>query len=181
MTEQQDSRAADEFELEFITDQSSPAAQTFLRLGPAHMAETAGDAGIDVMKFLQSCLRRLGEPNRWMALFVVGGEPAGFTYFKVDRDDRPGWGYVMEFYVVPAYRRHKVGTKGWLRTKGILEAAGCTDIWLSSHPLAEGFWKSCGLLETGQMQRDQKILAISLHPAASRNESSQPTSETKRL
>ncbi len=157
--------------LEYVRGVESPAAQVFLELARPYMAETRteADEGIDEEKFLQSILRRQGEPDRWLALFMLGDEAAGFAHFKVDPEDRPGWGFVMEYYVTLTQRRKGMGKFCAERILDVLAGAGCPTAWLASHQGAEGFWRACGFDENGEFQRDMKIMTRSLaalHDAA---------------
>ncbi|MCC7409903.1 MAG: GNAT family N-acetyltransferase, partial [Phycisphaeraceae bacterium] len=96
----------------------------------------------------------------WIGLFVLACQPAGFVILEVDRATRPGWGFIGEFYVAPEFRRRRVGTRGWLRSKAILEASGCRLIWLASHSASEGFWKSCGFAQTADRKGDQSVFVF---------------------
>ncbi|MCC7409925.1 MAG: GNAT family N-acetyltransferase [Phycisphaeraceae bacterium] len=96
----------------------------------------------------------------WIGLFMLEGKPAGFVILEVDRTTRTGWGFIGEFYVAPEFRRRGVGTKGWQRSKAILQASGCRDIWLAAHPASEDFWRSCGLVEAADRKGDQKVFML---------------------
>ena len=91
--------------LEYVGGIESPAAQTFLRLARPYMVETDPQNVNKHQRFLQSILCRQGEPDRWLALFILGDDASGFAHFKIDKDERPGWGFVMEFYVIPERRQ----------------------------------------------------------------------------
>ena len=148
--------------LEYVTEFESVEARTFLRLGGPYMAETDPENANDHQRFLQSILRRQGESGRWLALFMLGGQVAGFAHFKVDTDQRPGSGYIMEFYVIPARRRAGLGRKYLPLVGEVLKAAGCPMVWLASHPAAEGFWRACGFHETREFERNQKVMTRGL-------------------
>ncbi|MGB9760574.1 MAG: GNAT family N-acetyltransferase [Thermoproteota archaeon] len=51
-------------------------------------------------------------------------EPAGFAHFKINRDERLSWGFILEFYIVPAKRRMGLGRKFFDVIADILQAKG---------------------------------------------------------
>lgn len=97
-----------------------------------------------------------------MALFERGSEIAGFSFFKIDRKERPGWGYVMEFYIVPARRNEGLGRSCLELVLACMRAGGAPTVWLAADPGAEAFWAACGFRETGELERDQKIMTTSV-------------------
>lgn len=149
-------------QLQYVMDGICEPAQTFLRLGKPYMDEVDNEQALDHDRFLQSILRRQGEPGRWLALFMLGSEAVGFAHFKVDKDDRPGYGYIMEFYVIPERRRQGFGRHCVSQIAGILSQAGCSMAWLASHPAADEFWHACGFGELGEMERNKKILVAAM-------------------
>lgn len=144
--------------LKYIRDARSTLVESFLHIARPYMIEVNSERADDHEAFLQSMLQRQGERGRWLALFMLGRECVGFAHFKVDHDDRPGWGYVMEYYVVPQRRREGLGRRFYTLVQNILRIAGCREIWLVSHPPAETFWRACGFTETGQLERHRKIM-----------------------
>ncbi len=144
--------------LECVTDCESAEVRTFLRLGGPYMAEIGPNSAIDDQRFLQSMLRRQGEPDRWLTLFMQGDQAVGFAHFKIDKDERPGSGYILEFYIIPERRRRGLGRECLSLITSTLTVAGCKSVWLASQSTAESFWRACGFYETGEFERDQKVL-----------------------
>jgi ribosomal protein S18 acetylase RimI-like enzyme len=97
-----------------------------------------------------------------LTLFILGDQVVGFGLFKIDKDDRPGLGYIMEFYIVPEQRRQGLGQKSLSLITNILTLAGCTKVWLASHNTAEAFWHACDFRETGEFERNQKVMIRSV-------------------
>jgi len=152
----------DRARLEYVTDSTPPQAQTFLLLGCPYMAETDPENPDIHQRFLQSILRRQGEPDRWLAMFMLGDQVFGFAHFKIDKDERPGSGYILEFYVVPERRRRGLGQECLSLITNILTVAGCKTVWLASHSTAEAFWRACGFRETEELERSQKVMIKAL-------------------
>lgn len=115
-------------------------------------------------QFLQSMIDRQGEPDRWLLLLKVGGEYIGFVHMKIDRDERTGWGFILEFYVLPSKRRLGWGRMMFNHCLEILKARGVRDIWLLTNPVAEHFWQKLGFKTTDErdIETGQKIMTKSI-------------------
>ena len=62
-------------------------------------------------KWINSIIAMQGPTDRHLELCYVGEIPIGFLYGKIDHEDhkgfiKPGYGYIMEFYVKPGCRRN---------------------------------------------------------------------------
>jgi GNAT superfamily N-acetyltransferase len=114
-------------------------------------------ADFDEAKYLASVLKRIHEPGRWL-LFAQSktGKPSGFSFFKIDRDERIGWGYIMEFYVRPEYRRQGLGRKLNEESCRLLSNSGVQKVWLTTCIPAESFWENCGFQFTGEVHENGK-------------------------
>ena len=159
----------DKMTLEFVRKDQASLVDIFMHLGRDYNAEIArpGET-IDMHeRFLKSIVSRQGEPERWLALFRLGQEHIGFCHFKIDRDERPGWGYIMEFYIIPAKRRKGFGRRCCALANEILRKQGVEVVWLASDPQAEEFWRACGFRETGEFERGQKIMITNLQAKSS--------------
>ena len=120
-------------------------------------------------KFLQSILRRQREPDRWLLLLRHQGEYGGFAHVKIDKDERPGWGFILEYYIIPIKRRIGLGTAFFKLIADLLQARGVENIWLLTHSsTAEQFWRSLGFRLTGETDKEtgHNIMAKSLNPVA---------------
>ena len=142
-------------ELDPVAHHNREQVSQFLGLGRRYLAEL-DDTPADVNeKFLHSLLRRLGEDGqRWLILASVGGEPCGFSYSMVDTQDRPGWGFVAEFYVEVRLRRCGVGSQLYDRTQMLLSDAGVRMIWLTTSEAGRPFWESNALCATGEVEEN---------------------------
>ena len=78
-------------------------------------------------KFIASIVGMSEDKDRFVELCYLGEDLIGFTYGKIDREEhrgyvRPGWGYVMEFYVKPEYRRNGYGREIYKHLENIFKA-----------------------------------------------------------
>lgn len=142
-----------------MRDVSEALEGVFWDLGMAYMPEVdSGHSRQEHEGFLRSVLDRRNEPERWLRLFGVGGDYVGFSYMKIDRDERPGWGYILEFYVAPAHRRCGIASAAYAESSRLLREHGVSDVWLAAHRLAEGFWLRMGFAYSGEMEGDQRVM-----------------------
>jgi len=139
-----------------------------MRLGRDYLAEIAPEKSVDFReRFLKKIVSRIGKLGGWLTLFKCGQEHIGFSLFMIDRHERPGWGFIMEFYIIPRQRKKGFGRKCCALVNEILGNQGVETVWLASDSKAEGFWRSCGFRETSEFERDQKIMIATLSPKKS--------------
>jgi len=148
-------------ELISVTNKNADILSTFLNLGGDYLSDLPTE---ERERFLQSIVARQGEPDRWLLLLRYGNEHIGFVHMKIDRDERPGWGFILEFYIVPNKRKLGWGRRLFNLIVKILKARGAKDIWLLTTPAVEQFWCSLGFKETGEVDREtgQKIMVTSI-------------------
>ncbi|HHY19233.1 MAG TPA: GNAT family N-acetyltransferase [Firmicutes bacterium] len=134
---------------------SDPLAPVFNLFAEAYLDEIGeselGEGSVEETLLLQK------EPKRWLLIAEVEGEYAGFVHAKIDTEERPGWGYVIEFYVAPKYRCHGLGHNMWEAIRVKLAISGVQLIWLSAVKKAEKFWCRQGFVDTGIMEYGEKI------------------------
>ena len=86
---------------------------------------------------------------------------AGFAFYSVDGGIKgvipPGYGYIMEFYVEETWRRKGIGTDCVRRICERLKKVGCENIYLTSVPGSEEFWKNCGFTSTDLLDPDNGL------------------------
>lgn len=113
--------------------------------------------------FAQSILNMASDKDRFIELCYAGNELAGFIYGKVDREShrgyvRPGWGYVMESYVKPEYRRKGFGTAMYKRLENLFISNGVSKIWLTADPVTgEPFWSAMGFRNSGERSPENDL------------------------
>ena len=136
----------------------------FMNLGYEYMKEVAPDKSLEIHdKFLNSILNRQSEKERWLIGLKVNKKMAGFAHFKIDRNERIGWGYILEFYIMPEFRNKGLGRKLYSFIKQEFDTYGVKDIWLTADKVnGEPFWFSLGFVDTGETENELKILTISI-------------------
>jgi ribosomal protein S18 acetylase RimI-like enzyme len=111
-------------------------------------------------KWFNSIIDIQGDSDRHLELCYDGEELVGFLYGKVDHENhngfiKPGWGYVMEFYVKPEFRRKGYGRAMAGRLEALFAADGATQIYLNT-PTIMGtpFWTAMGYAKTDEISTD---------------------------
>jgi GNAT superfamily N-acetyltransferase len=136
----------------------------FMRLGYEYMRETASDYPLQIHeKFLNSILNKQSENNRWLILLKVDTVSVGFVHAKIDKDEKVDWGYIMEFYINPSYRRNGLGTYLYNFIKQKFISCEIKNIWLAADKTTgEPFWFSIGFMDTGELENEHKVLEVSI-------------------
>ena len=104
----------------------------------------------------RSILSMQGPHDRHLELCYDGDSLVGFWYGKVDHPEhkgfiKPGYGYIMEFYVIPAYRRQGSGTAMFRRLHGLFASHGVKRLYLTADPVTgKPFWEWIGFQNTGE-------------------------------
>ncbi|MBL7168304.1 GNAT family N-acetyltransferase [Candidatus Bathyarchaeota archaeon] len=138
---------ADDFDLVRVMKGDEELASAFLEMGEDYMGSEPPELR---GRFLRSVVDLQVEEERWLYLLRVDAGFIGFVHMKVDTTDRPGWGWMMEFYIRPEHRRRGRGRRLYERSERILVNRGVKDIWLTSNPEAIPFWRAVGFAETGE-------------------------------
>ena len=114
-------------------------------------------------KWIDSIIAMQGPSDRHTQLCYVGDNLIGFLYGKVDHEDhrgfiKPGYGYIMEFYVCPQYRRMGYGKRMFLHMEHLLRKNGAKRMYLTADPFTgEPFWKAMGFANTGEQSPENKL------------------------
>ena len=160
--------AEDEIELVTVLAENPEAVSMFLRLGREYLASLPPE---EADRFMQSMLERQVERDRWLLLLKFYDRHLGFVHMKVDKHERTGWGFILEFYIIADERRKRWGTRLYRKCEGILRKRGVRDIWLLTNPEAKPFWQSLGYMETGEMDKEtgQEIMEKHLETSESQS------------
>ena len=84
----------------------------------------------------------------------------GFFYGDTDKPDdkgfaKPGYGCIMEFYVLPEYRRQGYGKKMFLYLLNMFRKDGIKKLYLTADPITgKPFWEALGFTATGEICPD---------------------------
>lgn len=113
-------------------------------------------------RWVKSIIEKQGAADRHLELCWEENEPVGFLFGKVDHPEhrgyiRPGWGYVMEFYVRPEYRRRGYGQTMCGHLEKLFRRDGVRDVYLTADPVTgKPFWLAMGYRDTGEKSPDNK-------------------------
>ena len=125
-------------------------------LGDLEKIPGISDPKAFVEKWIRSIIDKQGPSDRHLELCFSGENPVGFLYGKLDHPEhrgyiRPGWGYVMEFYVRPSFRRQGCGTEMYARLERMLRADGAQNLYLTADTQAAAlFWQAMGFANSHQ-------------------------------
>ena len=114
-------------------------------------------------KFIASIVDIAEDKDRFVELCYLGEYLIGFVYGKIDREEhrgyvRPSWGYVMEFYIKPEYRRNGYGRENYKHLENIFKSKGVSNIWLTADPVTgEPFWSSVGFTNSGEKSPENNL------------------------
>ena len=110
-------------------------------------------------KWINSIIRlqQNGDPDRHLEYCHNGENLIGFLYGKIDHPEhrgykKIGYGYIMEFFVLPEYRRNGYGAAMFRRLEQLFSADGAARMYLTTDSLAgERFWQAMGFVPTGEI------------------------------
>ena len=114
-------------------------------------------------KWIDSIIAMQGPSDRHTQLCFIGGNLIGFLYGKVDHEGhkgfiKPGYGYIMEFYVCPQYRRKGYGRKMFLHMEHLFRKDGAKRMYLTADPVSgKPFWEAMGFANTGAQSPENKL------------------------
>ena len=114
-------------------------------------------------KWIDSIIAMQGSSDRHTQLCFVGEDLIGFLYGKVDHEDhkgfiKPGYGYIMEFYVRPQYRRKGYGKRMFLHMERLFRDNGVKRMYLTADPVSgKPFWEAMGFARTGERSPENKL------------------------
>lgn len=116
-----------------------------------------------VQKWCNSILSMQGPSDRHLELCYADKVPIGFLYGKVDHKDhagfvKPGYGYIMEFYVRPEHRRMGFGKMMFLHLERLFRIDGAEMMYLTADPVTgKPFWEAIGFVNTKEMSPENKL------------------------
>ena len=116
-----------------------------------------------IAQWIQSIIQIQGDPDHHLELCYDMNTLIGFLYGKVDPPGhrgfiKAGYGYIMEFFVLPAYRRHGYGREMYFHLEELFRQGGAKPVYLTSDPVTGApFWESCGFGSTGKMSPENNL------------------------
>ncbi len=117
-----------------------------------------------IKKITRGTLNMQGPCDRHLELCYAENDIVGFLYGKVDHEahkghKKPGYGYVMEFYVKPEYRRSGYGKAMFRRLESLFAADGATNMYLNTGTeTGVAFWTSMGFTATDEIQPHNNMI-----------------------
>ena len=94
---------------------------------------------------------------RILKLCYISNKVIGFLIAKIDKSDdkgfrKDGYGYIMEFYVLPEYRRKGYGRQMYFHLEEFFKANRVKKMYLTADPIiGKPFWESLGFISTGEI------------------------------
>lgn len=151
-----------------ITSADSKLCQTFKSLMLPYMRELDSHHDnyfpLEVQqKWIQSIIDMQGPADRHLELCYDNDTLIGFLYGKVDHEEhrgfiKPGYGYIMEFYVLPEHRRKGYGKMMYLRLENHFRHDGVKNMYLTADPITgKPFWEAMGFRKNGEISSDNHL------------------------
>ena len=141
----------------------------------AYVAETDMHRNIStpkdlIPKIAKSMVNKL-DCNRILVVVTDGNSGVGFCYAKIDRVGdrgmiRPDWGYVMELFVSPQYRKNGVGRNLINICEKFFRENGASNVWLTADSVTGiPFWIACGYSDSNEVSSEngQKVMTKHLN------------------
>lgn len=143
-----------------ITEQNRSAFDRMMQLYCAELDSNSGSTTLTALldKWVNSILRlqREDPQKRHLEYAFDGDTPIGFLYGKIDRPEhrgykKIGYGYIMEFFVLPEYRRLGYGRAMFERLQTLFQTDGADKLYLTTDSVSgEQFWQAMGFTPTGE-------------------------------
>ena len=87
----------------------------------------------------------------------------GFVMYAIDLGGikgliEPGYGYIMELYIMPDFRRKGIASEVFMHMEDILKNQGAQRIYLTPDSVSGvPFWQSLGFSDCGKIDPDNKM------------------------
>ncbi|MBE6885194.1 MAG: GNAT family N-acetyltransferase [Ruminococcaceae bacterium] len=114
-------------------------------------------------KWVNSIIAMQGPVDRHLELCYDEETLIGFLYGKIDHEDhrgfiKPGYGYIMEFFVLPEHRRKGYGRHMFLRLEQLFAKNGAKRMYLTTGtPSGKAFWEAMGFVNTGTQSPENQL------------------------
>ena len=151
-----------------VSPQEQAVCAAFRELMTSYMEELDAHSDeplpMDLLpKWIDSIIAMQGPSDCHTQLCYAGDDLIGFLYGKVDHADhkgfiKPGYGYIMEFYVRPKYRRNGYGKQMFLHMEHLFRGDGAKRMYLTADPVSgKPFWEAMGFANTGEQSPENKL------------------------
>lgn len=114
-------------------------------------------------KWINSIIAMQGPTDRHLELCYVEEMPIGFLYGKIDHEDhkgfiKPGYGYIMQFYVKPDHRRKGYGKMMFKRLERLFHLDSAEMMYLTADPVTgKPFWEAQGFQNTMEKSPENQL------------------------
>jgi Acetyltransferase (GNAT) family. len=105
-------------------------------------------------------------PDMHFEIAYLKQRPIGIAIFAIDWDtiydflDAPGYGTVMDFYIMPAFRRQGFGLQFFMHIQQLLSCDGATAMYVCpTSVIGQLFWRAAGFRDSGKfdLENEQPI------------------------
>ena len=113
-------------------------------------------------KKINSIIAIQGDSDRHLEYCYDGDRLIGFLYGKIDHPEhngfkKVGYGCIMDFYVLPEYRRKSYGTEMFLHLQSLFRKDGAKMMYLIAGSVTGNpFWEALGFVPTGEIFPENK-------------------------
>lgn len=126
--------------------------------------EIQNESDDDLARYAQQRINIQGRRNDMhFELVYLEKEVIGFAFYAVDLGGikgiiEPGYGYIMEYYIVPKKRRRGYATMLYQHLVEVLKEHGTKVAYLTPDTISGvDFWSSIGFLDSGKIDPDNKM------------------------
>lgn len=126
----------------------------------SHKGTTTTDEVI--AKWTDSIIKMQRESDRHLELCYDCEILIGFLYGKIDKPEHKGYkkigyGYIMEFFVLPEHRRKGYGREMFCYLEKLFEKSSAKYMYLTADSVTgKPFWRSLGFIATGEISPENK-------------------------
>lgn len=129
----------------------------------AYMSEIGEDGTEDELLEELICRLNISESNENVFFDIIwsGSDAIGFAFYSVDGGIKnvipSGYGYIMEFFITPQWRRRNIGVRCIKKIEEKLKDKGCPKLYLTSVEESEDFWRKVGSIKTELVDPDNHL------------------------
>ncbi len=127
----------------------------------AHLNKSTSAEAVD--RWIKSIINLQGEKGRYLEYCLVNERKIGFLYGKIDKAEhcgykKPGYGYIMEFYVIPEFRLNGCGKQMLRRIEQLFSNEGVKRMYLTAVPVTgKPFWVKTGFVPTDEISPENNL------------------------
>ena len=147
-----------------VTEENSAAFHRLMQMYAKELDEhQSRNTDPEILKkWTNGIIQNQSDTTRYLKLCYVQSTAIGFLYGKIDRPEdkgfkKVGYGYVMEFYVLPEHRRKGFGRQMFRYLENRFRADRVRRMYLTADPVTgKPFWEALGFVRTGEISPENK-------------------------